>query len=66
MMYAAFLSRRESIAGESPISFPKDTSIAYLEFEPDPHDYKPSVKIIILGGAVSVMNFKELKTEKLD
>ncbi|GFV06575.1 hypothetical protein TNCV_2948971 [Trichonephila clavipes] len=39
--YAAFLSRRESIAGESPISFAEDTSIPYSGFEP--LDYKPSV-----------------------
>ncbi|GFT03349.1 hypothetical protein TNCV_2985211 [Trichonephila clavipes] len=32
--YAAFLSRRKSISGESPISFPEDTSIPYSGFEP--------------------------------
>ncbi|GFW95350.1 retrovirus-related Pol polyprotein from transposon TNT 1-94 [Trichonephila clavipes] len=34
--YAAFLSRRKSISGESPISFPEDTSMPYSGFEPDP------------------------------
>ncbi|GFW61586.1 hypothetical protein TNCV_348341 [Trichonephila clavipes] len=34
--YAAFLSRQASISGESPISFPEDTSIPYKGFEPNP------------------------------
>ncbi|GFX18473.1 hypothetical protein TNCV_3370461 [Trichonephila clavipes] len=34
--YAAFLSRRESISGESPTSFPEDTSIPYSRLEPPP------------------------------
>ncbi|GFX17008.1 hypothetical protein TNCV_2519841 [Trichonephila clavipes] len=34
--YAAFLSRRESISGESPISFPEDTSMPYSGFDPEP------------------------------
>ncbi|GFX05753.1 transposable element Tcb2 transposase [Trichonephila clavipes] len=34
--YAAFLSRREPIFGESPISFPKDTPMPYSGFEPEP------------------------------
>ncbi|GFX55516.1 hypothetical protein TNCV_268041 [Trichonephila clavipes] len=33
--YAAFLSRRESITGESPISFPEDASMPYSGFEPE-------------------------------
>ncbi|GFW82937.1 hypothetical protein TNCV_2209891 [Trichonephila clavipes] len=34
--YAAFLSRRESISGESPISFPEDTSMPYSGIETEP------------------------------
>ncbi|GFT33530.1 hypothetical protein TNCV_4381281 [Trichonephila clavipes] len=34
--YAVFLSRRESISGESPISFPEGTSLPYSVFEPEP------------------------------
>ncbi|GFX88827.1 hypothetical protein TNCV_2575341 [Trichonephila clavipes] len=33
---AAFHSRQESISGESPTSFPEDTSMPYLGFEPEP------------------------------
>ncbi|GFV52164.1 hypothetical protein TNCV_5070851 [Trichonephila clavipes] len=33
---AAFHSRRESITGESPTSFQEDTSMVYMEFEPEP------------------------------
>ncbi|GFX47036.1 hypothetical protein TNCV_316591 [Trichonephila clavipes] len=32
--YAAFISRRESIKSESPTSFPEDTTMPYLGFEP--------------------------------
>ncbi|GFW24285.1 transposable element Tcb1 transposase [Trichonephila clavipes] len=32
--YPAVLSRRESISGQSTISFPRDTSMSYLGFEP--------------------------------
>ncbi|GFX44339.1 hypothetical protein TNCV_1097791 [Trichonephila clavipes] len=32
---AAFHLRRESISGESPTSFPEDTSIPYPGFEPE-------------------------------
>ncbi|GFW82282.1 hypothetical protein TNCV_3817631 [Trichonephila clavipes] len=32
---AAFHSRRESTSGESPTSFPEDTSMPYSEFEPE-------------------------------
>ncbi|GFV94295.1 hypothetical protein TNCV_2267491 [Trichonephila clavipes] len=31
-----FLSKRESISGESPISFPEDSYMPYLGFEPEP------------------------------
>ncbi|GFU99106.1 hypothetical protein TNCV_1228201 [Trichonephila clavipes] len=34
--YADFLSRRGSISGESPISFPEDTTMPYPGFEPEP------------------------------
>ncbi|GFW94284.1 DDE_3 domain-containing protein [Trichonephila clavipes] len=34
--YAAFHLRRESISAESPTSFPKDTSMPYSGFEPEP------------------------------
>ncbi|GFX06165.1 hypothetical protein TNCV_642121 [Trichonephila clavipes] len=33
---AAFHSRRESISGEGPTSFPEDTSMPNSGFEPDP------------------------------
>ncbi|GFW60931.1 hypothetical protein TNCV_4871421 [Trichonephila clavipes] len=33
---AAFLSRRESISGVSPNSFPEDTSMSFSGFEPEP------------------------------
>ncbi|GFV60255.1 hypothetical protein TNCV_134621 [Trichonephila clavipes] len=33
---AAFYSRRESISGEIPTSFPENTSMPYLGFEPMP------------------------------
>ncbi|GFV59192.1 hypothetical protein TNCV_2339331 [Trichonephila clavipes] len=36
--YAAFLSRWESIAGESPISSPEDTSMPYSGIEPECHN----------------------------
>ncbi|GFX45550.1 hypothetical protein TNCV_2740871 [Trichonephila clavipes] len=35
-MYTTSLSRRESISGESPISFHEDTSMPYSGFEPEP------------------------------
>ncbi|GFU87695.1 hypothetical protein TNCV_2042791 [Trichonephila clavipes] len=32
--YAAFLSKRESISGESPLTFTEDTSMPYSGFKP--------------------------------
>ncbi|GFW90251.1 hypothetical protein TNCV_2121181 [Trichonephila clavipes] len=49
--YAAFLSKRESISGESPISFLKIHPCLTRDSNTIPVDYKPSVITTILGGA---------------
>ncbi|GFU73095.1 transposable element Tcb1 transposase [Trichonephila clavipes] len=42
--YAAFLSRRESITGESPTSLPKeDTTMSYWGFESEPTQLQAEV-----------------------
>ncbi|GFX87523.1 retrovirus-related Pol polyprotein from transposon 297 [Trichonephila clavipes] len=53
---AAFLSRWESISGESPISFPEDTSNPYSGFESEParlqakcHNQRSRRKMAFLG-----------------
>ncbi|GFW65230.1 uncharacterized protein TNCV_394961 [Trichonephila clavipes] len=48
---AAFLSRRESITGEKPISFPKKIQPCLIrDSNPNPLGYKPKVITTLLAG----------------
>ncbi|GFV85142.1 hypothetical protein TNCV_4171951 [Trichonephila clavipes] len=60
-MHAAFLSRRESIAGETPISLTEDTSMPYSEFK-STRDYN-CVITTILGGAAVIHIYNTITKE---
>ncbi|GFW93835.1 hypothetical protein TNCV_4221161 [Trichonephila clavipes] len=58
---AAFISRRVSVSGESRTSFPEDTSMPYyLEFNPNPLDYRPRVITNILARPSYGISYREV------
>ncbi|GFU10188.1 hypothetical protein TNCV_3449701 [Trichonephila clavipes] len=57
--YATFLSRRKSIAGEGPISFPVDTSMPYSGFQPEPTRWQAECQNHHTGCGVEELRTKE-------